>query len=108
MEYYLHPIQPIETDIHLSEGVFVKKWKMAVRGMIVPQHSHSYDHVSVIVKGTVRIFGQHAMVLRAPASVLIKAGIKHTFETLTDDVIILCVHDREVAILEEHQLVEGV
>jgi hypothetical protein len=44
--------------------------------------------------------------LAAPEGKVIKAGVKHTFQTLTDDVVLLCVHDARlgVEIENEHQL----
>jgi hypothetical protein len=102
--------QPISSDTLISDGVFAKPFRVAKAHTFLPQHSHVYDHVSVIVRGAVRLWcdgellGDHA----APTGILIKAGVKHLFETLEDDTIILCVHDigtaESVEIAEENNL----
>lgn len=113
-EYTLHPQQPISTDIRMADGVFMKTMRIPKAGTFVPQHSHTFDHVSVLVRGRVFVtadygdgeVGEH---LCAPASILIRAGVKHLFEALVDDTIILCVHDigtaEGVSVAEEHHIV---
>lgn len=103
--------QPISTEIRMADGVFAKTMVVKKDGTIIPQHAHRFDHVSVLVRGRVRLFtdGDSCGVFSAPCGILIKAGVKHLFETLVDDTIILCVHDigtaESVEILEEHEIV---
>ena len=122
--------QPISTEIKMADGVFTKSMVVRRAGTIIPQHSHAYAHISVLVRGAVRVtvggsdimgFATQDSVVRvtatgecfgdftAPAGITIEAGVKHTFTTLADDTIILCVHDigtaEGVEVLEEHQIV---
>jgi quercetin dioxygenase-like cupin family protein len=104
--------QPISTEIKMADGVFTKSMVVRKEGTLIPQHSHRYSHVSVLVRGSVRVEadGRFLGAFDAPAGIVIAAGVKHLFETLVDDTIILCVHDigtaEAVEIAEEHQIVE--
>ena len=105
-------VQPISTEIKMADGVFTKSMVVRKEGTLIPQHSHRYSHVSVLVRGSVRVEadGRFLGAFDAPAGIVIAAGVKHLFETLVDDTIILCVHDigtaEAVEIAEEHQIVE--
>jgi quercetin dioxygenase-like cupin family protein len=98
--------QPQQTDIRLMSATFVKEIRVALANTALPQHSHAYDHVSVIVRGAVRLFRDQVHIgdFRAPWAVLIPAHTKHLFVTLADDTAILCVHDGEMEFDEEHEL----
>lgn len=105
--------QPISTDIKMADGVFMKTMRVQKAGTLIPQHSHVFPHISNLVRGRMRVFadGKDMGVYEAPIGILIGAHIKHTFETLVDDTIVLCVHDigtaEGVEIAEEHQIVDG-
>jgi quercetin dioxygenase-like cupin family protein len=104
---------PDDVEFHTIDSVFIKQMRIAKAGTFIPQHSHVYEHASMLAKGSVRVYedgkmtGEHS----APTCLSIKAGVKHTFESLEDDTIIYCIHNlmrsEIVEILEEHQLVGG-
>ena len=107
-------IQPETIEFYSADGVFVKTMHIRYKGVIVPQHSHQYDHMSFLAIGEVSVFkhdksgsftGERMI---APCAIHIKAGIKHSFLSVTDEVLILCIHNvsrtGEVEILEEHHL----
>lgn len=106
--------QPISTEIHMADGVFVKTMVIQRAGTHVPQHSHVYPHVSVLVKGKVRLWrdGHYEGQLEAPCGILIPARTKHLFQAMEDGTTMLCVHDiataEAVEIASEHQLAGGV
>ena len=105
-------MQPRTIDLNMDLGVFVKVIPLQAE-KLVPQHSHEFPHVTVLVRGTVRVWkngvldGDYA----APCGILISAHTKHVFQTLTEAVL-LCVHDVEatgiVEVAEEHQFEERV
>lgn len=103
--------QPISTEIKMADGIFVKSMLIQRAGTFVPQHSHSYDHLSMLAVGAVAVWedGEPAGTHYAPKGLTIRAGVKHTFRSLVDNTLIYCVHriDRtgEVEIAEEHQIV---
>ena len=106
--------QPETTDLRMADGVFCKTIRVRKAHSFIPQHAHVYDHVSVVVRGSVRLWrdGTLDRDYHAPCGIVIEARVKHLFETLEDDTIILCVHDigtaEAVEIFQEHQIVESV
>jgi quercetin dioxygenase-like cupin family protein len=103
--------QPDTTDLRMADGVFCKTMRIHKAGDLVPQHSHAFAHVSVIVRGRVKVWkdGHQLGDFFAPWGIMIEARTKHLFQALEDDTIILCVHDigqaENVEIVEEHQIV---
>lgn len=104
------PEQPVETDITCADGIFVKTIRVRAAGTMLPQHAHTWDHVSLISAGAVAVWADGVFVrnLHAPAAMTIKAGVKHAFKVLLADTVISCIHriDRtgEIDVAEEHQL----
>lgn len=103
------PQLPIETNIHMCDGLFVKHAVFAA-GTHIPQHSHGFDHLSVIATGAVRVWqdGEVLGEYRAPAGIVIKAHRKHRFLALEPMTTVLCVHrldeNGDVPIDELHEL----
>lgn len=85
--------QPIETDIVMCEGLFVKTAVFAA-GTHIAQHSHETDHLSVVASGAVRAWcdGELMGEFRAPAGIVIRARVKHMFLALEDRTTVLCIH----------------
>lgn len=111
-EFVKAPDQPVETDLTMTEdgdgcGLFVKHHFIAKAGTMLPQHAHSFSHVSVIAHGGVNIWkdGHHWRSVLAPASVRIEAGVKHAFCTTLPNTVLLCVHRSDMVVTEEHQIV---
>lgn len=107
-----HPDQPTATEIKIADNLFVKQYVVLKADTWLPQHSHTYSHVSMIATGAVRVWadGKPLGEFRAPSGVVIEAGVKHTFLTLEDNTTIYCIHDisrtGEVEVAEEHHLVD--
>lgn len=103
--------QPIQTDIKLCAGLFVKHMVFSA-GTYIPQHSHEHAHLSTIATGSVRIWRDGVLMgdLKAPAGIVIPAHSKHTFLALEPFTTVLCIHrvgaDGEPEIYEEHHLLE--
>lgn len=102
--------QPYGVEIHTADGVFIKQMVIPKSGTIIPQHSHRWDHTSMLAKGSVFVWKDGVLDKQytAPAGIFIKAGVKHTFQSLDDDTIIYCIHNLHgedaVKVLEEHDL----
>ncbi len=101
------------TEIHTADGVFLKQYVFPYVGMIVPQHAHRYDHTTMIVQGAVRVHcaDRDPQEVHAPTGLLIRAGVKHTFETLEPQTVIWCIHNEMhpdvAAVVEENSLEFG-
>ena len=102
--------QPISSEIKMADGLFIKSMAVEKAGTVIPQHSHRYDHVSALTLGAVRVWenGLLSGEYEPPALLTIKAGVKHTFLTLRDATLILCIHNISradvIEIEDEHQL----
>ena len=90
-----------------ANGVFVAHIEIADAGTQTMQHAHAYPHLTILAKGSVQVSceGETPRDFTAPAGMTIPADVKHRFRTLTDDVLLLCVHNTsrtgQVEIAEE-------
>ncbi len=89
--------QPEQTELALYAGVFCKVWSVRDAGTLLPQHAHEFPHLTLIMRGTVRVWRGEKMIddYRAPAIVRIPANTLHTFLTLTDDCALACIHNAD-------------
>ncbi len=78
-----------------ADGIEVLQMVIPVAKTFVPQHTHTYDHLSMLAKGSVVVWAGDVTlgVFRAPAGITIRAGVKHLFQSLEDDTVIYCVHN---------------
>ena len=96
------------------DGVFIKQMLLKDAGMLVPQHSHAYDHTSMLAVGSVRVWveGKYEGDFTAPTPLFIKAKHKHTFQSLVPNTLIYCIHNvgrtGRVQIHAEHQIAAAV
>jgi len=103
--------QPVETNIHICPGLFVKH-SVFEEGSFIPQHSHEYPHLTVVASGAVRAWKDDVLLgdFTAPAGIVIEAGTKHLFLALAPAAV-LCIHrvdeDGDPSVLDEHQIVGG-
>ena len=107
--------QPYETTLHLSDGTYVKSYKVARANTGLPQHSHGYSHTMYVAAGSLEAWqdGVSRGIVTAPDGILIPAHTKHFFKTLEDNTTILCIHaltDGDEPEIEDHHVVkvEGV
>ncbi len=103
--------QPHFVEKITVDGVFILHAHIPKADSLVPQHSHVYDHTTIVAAGRVKVWEDNVLIdeFAAPASILIKAGTKHEFRTLEDDTVLLCVHNvsrtGQVEVAEENQIV---
>lgn len=73
-------------------GVYLKQMRLAEDAEVV-QHSHNYDHASLLATGCVivRVDGQHSTHW-APSVIEIKAGKSHSFQAVNGPAIVYCIH----------------
>lgn len=108
--YIAAPNPPIETQIYEADGVWLKQIVVPKANTYLPQHSHVLGHLTMVAKGTVNVWenGEGPVRHEAPSGIYIKAGVKHLFETLADDVVLYCIHslatDDALRVLAEHEL----
>lgn len=95
----------------MLDGLFIKSMVLHRVGAIVPQHSHRSAHLSMLAVGSVRVWRDDELLgdFKAPAGILIEASSKHRFLTLTDEVLIYCIHattDPDDLVEEQNGLTE--
>jgi quercetin dioxygenase-like cupin family protein len=104
-------LQPYGVELYTADGVMIKEMHIPKLGTLVPQHSHVYDHTTMVAAGSVSIQreGMLEYSVSAPAGIFIPANEKHSFLSLEDDTILYCIHNishtGEIEIAEEHQIV---
>jgi quercetin dioxygenase-like cupin family protein len=105
--------QPEVISWTIYAGIAAKTWSVMDAETLLPQHSHQFPHISYIVKGGVRVWQDEECLgdFYAPHALKIPAHAKHSFLTLSDDVVILCIHNAdhldaadEPLIAEDHNL----
>lgn len=91
---------------HVSvDGVFIKQMYLKDAQTAIPQHSHLYDHTTMLAKGRVRVWVEGTLLgdYEAPAPIFIKAKAKHTFLSLEPDTLLYCIHNEtHRKVHEEH------
>lgn len=76
---------------HFSGGVYAKETFIPAGKWLV-QHTHKFDHLSVLAQGTIElIVDGTSSVIHAPACLTIAAGKHHGVKSLTD-VVWYCIH----------------
>lgn len=110
MDGIVRPEDISDIEIHTVDHVFLKRF-VVPSPAILPQHSHAYEHLTMLVRGSVKLWnGEDIEHYDAPAAIVVPAGVKHTFVTLEANTEFWCIHNtlrREIVeVLEEHHLVE--
>lgn len=101
------------SEIYIADDIFTKQMHIKNEGMFIPQHSHNYEHMSMLAHGSVRVWkdGVFSGDYKAPVGIKIPANTKHTFMSLEPDTIVYCIHNvsrsGKVEITQEHSLLEG-
>lgn len=76
---------------HFADGLYAKEVKIP-SGSVAMQHQHSYAHLSILAAGSVRVRTDNGVkYYRAPACILIAAGINHEV-TAFEDATWFCIH----------------
>ena len=81
---------------HFGGGVYAKETFIPA-GMILVQHKHKYDHLSILASGSIilDIDGVH-LPITGPYCINVAAGKHHGFKTVTEAVW-YCIHASGVA-----------
>jgi hypothetical protein len=87
-------IQPDSIETTLCDGIFIKSMVLHRKFTLVPQHSHTFDHVTMLATGSVRVWKDDELVgdFQAPHGILIEARTFHKFLSLEDNTTLYCIH----------------
>lgn len=98
--------QPASVEIKIADGLFIKSMEIAKAGTFVPQHSHEYQHVTMIAKGSFRVWKDDVLLgdFKAPHGLIIEAKTMHRFLSLEDECIAYCIHNiKDAEAVEIHE-----
>ena len=90
------------------DDIWIRSYSVEKANSVMRQHSHEHDHATIVSRGTVEVWhgdefiGQYT----APAVINVPAGKKHSFKTLTDGVLLCCLHNLRGTGLESPQVKE--
>lgn len=111
-EYVRAAAQPVVTKFRsAADGIEVWHNYVPKAGTILPQHSHCFDHLTVVPVGAIslELDGKLIGTFTAPWSRVIPAGTKHLFTTRMDGTVIECIHNVSrkglIEVAEEHHIV---
>lgn len=103
--------QPVGgVEYSTADGVNIMQITVPLANTIIPQHSHEYDHTTLVTSGSVIVWAgdKNLGEYKAPNMVFIKANVKHAFKTLEDNTSLYCIHNisrtGEVEVKEENSL----
>jgi hypothetical protein len=76
-------------------GLYFRAIILKHAGMVVPQHSHDHDHVTLIANGAARVWidGKWLGDYAAFRAIEIKARAHHIFQALEPNTRLACVHN---------------
>jgi hypothetical protein len=88
-------VEPDYVEFAEADDIWVRAYSLAKAKMVVAQHVHIHDHITLVSRGAVEGYqdGELLGIFKAPAMVTIPAGKKHAFVALTDDVVLCCLHN---------------
>lgn len=101
-----------EGTLTIYAGIFCKVWHVADAGTLLPQHAHRWDHLTILMRGSITLWRDRTLDgdYHAPATLKVPAKQLHSFLTLTDNVVLACIHNvdhveaGEPVIHERHDL----
>ena len=102
--------QPQDWEFAGADGVFIKQMSLPKRGMVIPQHAHTYDHYTMLATGSLKVIkdGEEIGIFHAPKPIFIAAKSKHMLIAMVDDTLAYCIHNisatGEVDIHDEHHI----
>lgn len=82
----MNTLDDLDIEHHFGGGIFAKRTLIRA-GVVLAQHRHKHDHVSILASGSVVLEVEGIQrVLRAPAEITIEAHKHHLVRALTDSV----------------------
>lgn len=111
LEAIKHQYEPVEhgyVEFAEVDDIWVRAYTIEKSESLAGQHVHAHDHMTIVSRGTIEAWQDEKLmgVYTAPAIIKIKAGMKHVFRALTDDVVFCCVHNLRGTGLESPEVME--
>lgn len=86
---------------YFGAGIYARKATL-YKGYAVQKHSHTYDHLSILASGKVKLVSDNEpdKEITGPACIEIKKGTKHAIVAL-EDCVWFCLHATEFADVDD-------
>jgi hypothetical protein len=103
-------VEPLYMEFAEVDDIWVRAYAIEKSGSVAAQHVHPHDHVTLVSSGAVRAWqdDEDMGVFPAPSMITVRAGKKHMFVALTDNVVLCCLHNLRGTGLESPEIMEGV
>jgi len=103
-------LNPDYIEFAEADDIWVRAYTIDNKHTVAVQHVHEHDHVTLVARGEVSYWEDGAEVSRhvAPALLTVQAGKKHAFVSLTDDVVLCCLHNLRGTGLEAPKILNEV
>lgn len=84
-----------EVVFETADDIFIKQIALPSKNVMYPQHVHSWNHTTLLVRGRIVLWKGNAApeYHSAPDIIFIEKNVEHKFQTLEDNCIICCVHN---------------
>ena len=87
---------PQPEDVFFEVGnIFAKRILLPKKGDATIGHSHTFDHMTLVARGSVEIsvLGKESKRYVQDEIILIEAGLHHSIIALEDNSALYCIHD---------------
>ncbi len=93
-----------------ADDIWVRAYTIDNKNSVAVQHMHEHDHITLVARGEVSYWEDGAEVSRHVTTALltVQAGKKHAFVSLTDDVVLCCLHNLRGTGLESPKVLNEV
>ena len=83
------------SEWYIGDDMFVKQMRLPYDGAEVAQHSHEYEHVTMLAWGIVDLWcdGKGPTRHWAPCPITIPAGTMHRFKASGGPALLFCIHN---------------
>lgn len=82
-----------EINIGVTCNIFARQMHFKNAGDVEQGHSHPYDHLSLLAKGSVRVeVAGETTDFVAPQMIWVRADREHKLTALTDGTVVYCIH----------------
>jgi len=82
-----------EVSINNVSGVFIKQMEFLKAGDSMPGHTHTYDHMTLLAKGSVKVTVKgEDTIFNSPHVIFIHKNNIHRIEALEDGTVAYCIH----------------
>lgn len=80
-------------------GLYFRSIFLPKAGIRVPQHDHTYDHVTLCCSGSAYVYvdGKLVKMIEAGEAFLVEANKKHEFESIRSNTRLCCITDLKLA-----------